>query len=140
MRRSCLVSCCLGAALCAGIGCGAHAQEPARIGGSGSLVGPPAERTEERAELIGPGDGLFQNSPGGVGVTRRTLTQQDGSLANRSGVVGSWSLAPRVDAGVGLFSVTADARKQADTTRMPSTDSVAPKRRRIAAVGLKVSF
>jgi hypothetical protein len=94
----------------------------------------------ERAELIGPSDSLFRDAPAGFGLSRRTLTQQDGSPASRNGIVGSWSLSPGMQAGVGLFSVTADGRKQADTRRMPSTDSVAPKRQRIAAVGLSLSF
>jgi hypothetical protein len=88
----------------------------------------------------GPSDGLFRNAPAGLGLSRRTLAQQDGSPASRNGIVGSWSLSPGMQAGVGLFSVTADGRKQADTRRMPSTGDVAPKRQRITAVGLSLSF
>ena len=96
--------------------------------------------SSDRAELVGPSGHLFKNAALGVGLSRHSLIQQDGSQANRNGVVGSWSLANGVQAGVGLFSVTADGRKHADTSRMPSSDSVAPKRQRIAALGLSLSF
>jgi hypothetical protein len=122
------------------LGCAAQAQGQLEIANPGARVGPRSGNPPEQAELVGPSAGLFRNAPAGLGLSRRTLTQQDGSPASRNGVVGSWSLSPGMQAGVGLFSVTADSRKQADTRRMPSTDSVAPKRQRIAAVGLSLSF
>jgi hypothetical protein len=98
-------------------------------------AGPPREAAERR-----PVDGLFQTAPSGVGLSRRALTLEVGSPANRNGIVGSWPLPGGLRAGVGFFSVTADGRKHADTMRPPPVDSVAPKRQRIAAVGLNLSF
>jgi hypothetical protein len=83
---------------------------------------------------------LFEDAPAGFGLSRRALTRQDGSPASRNGVVGSWSLSRGIQAGVGLFTITADGRRQADTRRMPSTEGVAPRRQRVAAVGLNISF
>ena len=64
--------------------------------------------------------------------------REDGAI--RQGMVGSWSLSPGVEAGIGLYSVTDDSRRAPETRRTWSPMDVGRRTERVAAVGLKLRF
>ena len=82
---------------------------------------------------------IFQ-SRGAVGLSNRSQTGLDGSTATSRGLIGAWSLTPGLEAGVGLFSVTGDERRQQEMRRDWSAKQVTPRSRNVAAVGMKLKF
>ena len=84
-------------------------------------------------------DALFRNRPG-IGIASRTFTQPDGAITLQRGLIGSVEIARGLEAGVGLFSISGDARKINETKRGWSVKEVNPKRGNIAAVGMRFRF
>ena len=87
-----------------------------------------------------PEANLFQDARPGVGVTRQSYREQDGTAALISGLVRSWPLSAGTSAGLGLFSVMHDDQKEPEFRRSWSAKNLGPRDRRIAAVGLNVRF
>lgn len=77
---------------------------------------------------------------GRVRISSRTYTEEDGSRIVRRGLIGSWSIASSLEAGVGLFSVSGSGRKPIEARRGWSVMDVAPRNENIAAVGMKLKF
>jgi hypothetical protein len=75
-----------------------------------------------------------------IGLSARTLREEDGSLSVRRGLIGSWAISSGLEAGVGLFSVNGDGRKQNEFRRSWTVKDVAQKSGNIAAVGMKLRF
>ncbi len=98
--------------------------------GGGSFVGPPPT----------PETDLFDTRNPGVGLSRQTYRQEDGSEAVRQGLVGSLPLAPGISADLGLFSVRHDDQKDPEFRRSWSAKNVGPRNRKVAAVGLNLRF
>jgi hypothetical protein len=87
-----------------------------------------------------PQTGMFEGSSSGLGLSRRSFAQEDGSAAIRSGLVGSLSVSPAVTAGLGLFSVSHDDQREPEFRRSWSAKNLGPRNRKVAAVGLNVRF
>ena len=87
-----------------------------------------------------PAPDLFAGAGPGIALSRQTYVEQDGSTVIRSGLVRSWDVSDGLRAGVGLFSVTHDDQKEPEFKRSWSAKNVGPRDRRVAAVGLNVSF
>ncbi len=64
-------------------------------------------------------------------------TAQKGSVF-RNGLIGSWAVSAGLSGGVGLYSVSDDSLRPAETRRDPM--EVRRKGKRMAAVGVKLSF
>ena len=77
---------------------------------------------------------------GGLAVSRQTYTSEAGSTARRTGFVGSWSLTRSVDAGVGLVSVTRDARPHSELKRSWNAKDMGVKSDTIAAIAVRLRF
>ena len=75
-----------------------------------------------------------------IKVSTRTLQEEDGSVTVRRGLIGSWGIASGLEAGVGLFTVNGDGRKQNEFRRSWTAKDVTPKDGSIAAVGMKLRF
>ena len=75
-----------------------------------------------------------------IGLSARTLKQDDGSLTLRRGLIGSWEISSGLEAGVGLFAVNGDGRKHNEFKRSWTAKDVTPKNGNIAAVGMKLNF
>lgn len=76
----------------------------------------------------------------GLAVSRQTYTSEAGSTAVRTGFVGSWSLTTSVDAGVGLVSVTRDARPHSELKRNWSARDMGVKSDTVAAIAVRLRF
>ncbi len=87
-----------------------------------------------------PSAGLFEGAAPGIGISRQTYSQQDGSLAVRRGLIGTLPIAGGIRAGVGLFSVTHENQKEPEFRPSWTPRNVGPRNRRVAAVGLNVQF
>ena len=94
---------------------------------------PAAPRTS-------PEGNLFEGARAGVQITRQVYREQDGSALVASGLARNWTIAEGVNAGVGLFSVTHEDQKEPEFRRSWDAKSVAPRNRRVAAVGVNVRF
>jgi hypothetical protein len=92
-----------------------------------------------RSEFLGPDGRLFPDGRPGVGVTSTPFTSTDGARAVRNGIIGSMPVAPNVEIGVGLFSVTR-YKGEPDFKRSQPMRDVGERQNRLAAVGLKVKF
>jgi hypothetical protein len=103
---------------------------------------PPAEMA---AELPASAD-LFGGPPPGPDLGLRSQPEPDAVVPARPGLIGSWSLSGAIAAGVGLFSVTADAarqmtdQKQREFKRGWRVKEVGARDQNIAAVGVSLSF
>ena len=103
-------------------------------------LGPSiVESTGGRSELVGRDGRVFPDRGPGLGITSSTTIRQDGSTGIRNGIVGSVPVAPDVELGVGLFSVTR-YKGEPDFKRSQPMRDVGERRNRLAAVGLKVKF
>lgn len=87
-----------------------------------------------------PETGLFEGSRSGLGLSRQTYREEDGSEAVRRGIVGSLPLAQGISADLGLFSVTHEDQKEPEFRRSWNAKNVGPRNRKVAAVGLNVRF
>jgi hypothetical protein len=107
-------------------------------------IGPQvAARAAPAASLpfqSSPEAGLFEGVGPGLAISRQTFQEQDGSATVRSGLVRSWAVTDGISAGLGLFSVTHDDQKEPEFKRNWSAKNVGPRNRRVAAVGLNLSF
>lgn len=100
-------------------------------------AGPPLLLTARPSPVR---DSLF-NHRSGVGISTRTFAQQDGGTATQRGLIGSVGIAHGLEAGVGLFAVAGDRRKNSNDTRRNWTmKDVTPKTENIAAVGMRLRF
>jgi len=85
-------------------------------------------------------DSLFKHSSG-LGISTRTYTQQDGSIATQRGLFSNFEIGSGLEAGVGLFSVNGDGRKHNEFKRSWSVKrDVTPKNENVAAVGMRFRF
>ena len=109
-------------------------------GSSTPVIGPSFVPSPETPDRQAPSSALFAGAGKGLGVSRRAFTEEDGSQIVRKGLVGSWAISQGLSAGVGLFSVTGDARKQAEFKRTWNVKDVTPKNDHIAAVGVSLRF
>ena len=76
----------------------------------------------------------------GLAVSRETYTSEAGSTAVRTGFVGSWSLTRSLDAGVGLVSVTRDARPHSELKRSWNAKDMGVKSDTVAAIAVRLRF
>ena len=136
------------AALCLTLGSAAPAY--------GQTLGPPDERpsrpdlrlhvssriapTDPAAPQVTPESNLFEGARPGLGITRQTIREQDGSASVASGLVRSWAVTPGVSAGLGIFSVTHEDQKEPEFRRNWNPKNIGPRNRKAAAVGLNVRF
>jgi hypothetical protein len=88
----------------------------------------PPENRNERSE------------PARIRFSNESIIRQDGSPGSRHSIVGSWPLVGPVAAEVGLFSVAGAMPKERELKRSDPLADVAPRRSRVAAVGLRMSF
>ena len=82
---------------------------------------------------------MLQRKPG-MGISSRTYVEDDGSTLIRRGLIGNWAITSRLEAGVGLFSVSGGGRKHNEFKRNWTVMDVTPKNENIAAVGMKLKF
>jgi hypothetical protein len=75
-----------------------------------------------------------------LNVTSGGIVRDDGSRGYRKTLVGSWSLAPAVRVGVGLFSVTRTRHKEPPLRRAQPMRDAGGRDGRLAAVGLSLNF
>ena len=75
-----------------------------------------------------------------VRFVNETIIRHDGTPGDRRSVVGSLPLVGQVAAEVGLFSVTGAEVKEREFRRSDPMADVQPRRSRVAAVGLRMSF
>ena len=75
-----------------------------------------------------------------IGLSARTLKEEDGSVLLGHGLIGSWAISGGLEAGVGLFAVSGDGRKHNEFKRSWTAKDVTPKNGNIAAVGMKLRF
>lgn len=75
-----------------------------------------------------------------IRFTNDSIIREDGRPGDRRAVVGSFPLAESVAAEVGLFSVTGADLKERELKRTDPMADVQPRRSRVAAVGLRMSF
>jgi hypothetical protein len=68
------------------------------------------------------------------------LIRQDGSPGDRRAVVGSMPLVGPIAAEVGLFSVSGASPKEREVKQGDRMTDVQPRRSRVAAIGLRMSF
>lgn len=78
--------------------------------------------------------------PERLDMSARILRGENGSAIARRGLIGSWAISSGLEAGVGLFAVNNDGRKQNELKRNWTVKDVAPKNGNIAAVGMKLKF
>lgn len=97
------------------------------------------ESSRGRSDSVGPDGRVFPDGRPGLGVTSTPYARSDGSPAVRNGIIGSMPVAPNMDIGVGLFSVTRYRRESEFRREQPMRDA-GERRNRLAAVGLKVRF
>jgi hypothetical protein len=103
-------------------------------------LGPSiVESARGRSGTVGPDGRLFPDTRPGLGVTSTPVTREDGSPATRNGIIGSMPVAPNMEVGVGLFSVTR-YKGEPDFKRSQPMRDVGERQNRLAAVGLKVKF
>jgi hypothetical protein len=69
-----------------------------------------------------------------------SIIREDGTPGDRRAVVGSMPLIGPLAAEVGLFSVTGATPKEREVKRSDLVTDVQPRRSRVAAVGLRMSF
>jgi len=98
------------------------------------------ESTRGRGDFVGPDGRLFPDGPRGLGVTSTPYTRSDGSTAVRNGIIGSMPIAPNMELGVGVFSVTRYKGEPDFRRAQPMRDAGERPNNRLAAVGLKVKF
>lgn len=90
---------------------------------------------------VSPGPREARPEPLRVRFANDSIVRQDGSPGSRHSIVGSWPLVGPVAAEVGLFSVAGAAPpKERELKRADPLGDVAPRRSRVAAVGLRMSF
>lgn len=75
-----------------------------------------------------------------IKLSTRTLSEEDGSVTVRRGLIGSWPISGGLEAGIGLFAVNGDGRKHNEFKRSWTVKDVTPKNGHIAAIGLKLKF
>ena len=111
----------------------AHAQQQK---GEPSLLGDSYVAGNDRATFV-----PRASAPGAnFSLTNRIVVEEDGSREVRKGVVGSWPVKGDLSVDVGLFSVTADARKQRQFKASADPMDMSGRRQRVAAVGLSLRF
>jgi hypothetical protein len=118
----------------------ALAEGPGQQDRGGSLPNIQLVDPETAAASPSRETGLFEGAGPGLGLSRRTFTEEDGSAAVRRGFIGSLPVAEGVSAGLGLFTVTHDNQKEPEFRRSWSAKNVGPRDRRVAAVGLNIRF
>jgi hypothetical protein len=101
-------------------------------------------------ERIVPLSGISRDGPRGrapalpetgrFGFSSRMVTLPDGSKGKETTLLGSVPLSDRLEAGVGLFSVSGADAKERDHRRIDPLRDVGPRRSRVAAVGLRMRF
>ena len=69
-----------------------------------------------------------------------SIIREDGTPGDRRSVVGSLPLVGALAAEVGLFSVSGASPKERETKRADPMGDIHPRRSRVAAVGLRMSF
>lgn len=99
-----------------------------------------AEVLGRRSDHLGPGGTVFPERAKGVGVSSQRFVQEDGSQARRNGLVGSLPIAPNMNLGVGLFSVTRYSARERDFKRTQPMKDVGERTGSLAAIGLSVRF
>jgi hypothetical protein len=82
----------------------------------------------------------FRSQGPSIRFTNDSIIREDGSPGDRRAVVGSVPLVGPVAAEVGLFSVTGATVKERELKRTDPMADVQPRRSRVAAVGLRMSF
>ncbi len=129
--RAALAGCLLGLISAAP----AQAQEGgARLGG----IGNPALTGLGRLSPDRPAPRYAQGPQ--IRFTNDSIIREDGSPGDRRAVVGSVPLVGPLAAEVGLFSVTGANMKERELKRTDPLADVQPRRSRVAAVGLRMSF
>lgn len=105
------------------------------------VLGYAAEEPPTPADLaqVSVSRDIFR-SDAGIKVSARTLSEEDGSVVVRRGLIGSWAISSGLEAGIGLFAVNGDGRKQNEFKRSWTVKDVTPKNGNIAAVGVKLRF
>ncbi len=58
----------------------------------------------------------------------------------RNGLIGSWAVSAELSGGIGLYSVADDSPKPPETRKNWSPMELGRKSKRMAAVGVKLSF
>ena len=116
--------------------CGAQSYNGPRLERLGPSI---AESSRGRADSVGPDGRLFPDGMPGIGITSTPYTSSNGSPVTRNGIVGSVAVAPNMELGVGLFSVTR-YKGERDFSRAEPMRDAGERRNRLAAVGLKVRF
>ena len=87
-----------------------------------------APRQRQAAPIPDPVDGFADG-----------LLRREGAPGSENNILRSLPVGP-VEAGVGLFSVTGATVKERELKRTDPIADVAPRRSRVAAVGLRMSF
>ena len=124
------------AGLC--LACPAEAQNramgalPSDSGHNPALTGIGRQLPRARQPLAGAGPQIRFSAD--------SVIRENGTPGDRRSVVGSLPLIGSVSAEVGLFSVTGASHKEREAKRTDRITDVQPRRSRIAAVGLRMSF
>lgn len=111
----------------------AHAQQP---GGEPSLLGDSYVSAEGSGKFAPAAPTAAAN----LSLSNNIVVEQNGSRQVRKGMVGSWPVKGELSIDVGLFSVTADARKQRQFKASADPLDMRGRRQRVAAVGLSLRF
>lgn len=116
----------------------AQMSEPGERPGSAPLAmsfAPPPGA----ARIRNPGPEMFRGEAG-FALSSRSYAETDGSRTVQNGLIGTWPITGALEAGVGLFSVGGEGRKQNEFKRSWTVKEVTPKSSTIAAVGMKLRF
>ena len=138
MRGSVLLLGALGLCFAAGSACAKNRPKTA-----GKLI---PELGEHNPGLSGIGRlGADRKARGGpskprVNFANDTIVRFDGTAADRRAIVGSVPLMGPVAAELGLFSITGASPKERELKRNDPLADVQPRRSKVAAVGLRMSF
>ena len=75
-----------------------------------------------------------------LSFTNESIVRFDGTAADRRAIVGSMPVMGPVAAELGLFSITGASPKERELKRNDPLADVQPRRSKVAAVGLRMSF
>ena len=92
-------------------------------------------------DYLAPGGSIFPEQASGISLSRLPVLKEDGSPSTRSGLVGSWEVADRINVGIGLFRVTRYSHDKPERfTRVKPMSDVHGDDEKLAAVGMSFRF
>ena len=121
----------------------ASAREPAKSRSDRAKARASAPQSVGTANIALSGIGRTARQRDGAlspaGDFATGMLRQEGPPDSRNSILRSMPMGP-VEAGVGLFSVTGATVRERELRRTDPIGDVAPRRSRVAAVGLRMSF